>query len=207
MGDHEGERHDAMPVHTVLIRPFQLGKYAITKRQWDVYRLESPDSSQGSGDTPSHPVREVSWHDVQEFIQWLNHKTGQHFRLPSEAEWEYAARAGTTTRHPWGDNCDPFEANELVSKSGSKLIGVFPENAWGLNSMIAGVWEWTQDCYHENYVGAPTDGSAWIEAGSQRVARGGSWFGPPEYLRVSYRTCADPFHRWAGIGFRLAHDI
>jgi formylglycine-generating enzyme required for sulfatase activity len=156
------------------------------------------------------PVVGVSWEDAQRFAEW----TGG--RLPTEAEWEYAARAGTTTRYWWGDEVGKNNAN--CAECGSQWDGEqtgpggsFQPNAFGLHDMLGNVWEWVEDCWHESYKGAPTDGSAWGKQQgddcAQRVIRGGSWGHEPGSVRSANRTGLTPGSRYYGVGFRLAQDI
>ena len=155
----------------------------------------------------------VSWNDSVAFVKWLSEKTGKPYRLPSEAEWEYAARAGTTTRYPWGD--DPGENRANFHDSGSRWsgeqtspVGSFEPNAFGLYDMIGNVWEWLQDCWNDSYKGAPRDGRAW-ESGDcgLRVVRGGSWYDNPGNARVASRVRIEPTIRVSDLGFRLARTL
>lgn len=202
------------PVHIVHLSTFRLSKYEVTFDQYDTYAaatgVQSPDD-EGWG-RGSRPVINVSWHDAQQFIAWLNKQTGKHYRMPSEAEWEYAARAGTTSDYPWGP---AFEANHANGQgvSGTDTwpftapVGSFPPNSWGLYDMIGNVMEWTADCANANYSSAPHDGSAWLSGScDKRVFRGGSWASSPDYLRVAFRMFVDASFRNHALGFRLAED-
>ena len=154
----------------------------------------------------------VSWEDAQAYVAWLAKKTGKPHRLLSEAEWEYAARAGTTTRYPWGDEPGTNRAN--FRDSGSQWseqtapVGSFDPNKFGLYDMIGNVWEWVQDCWNESYKGAPADGRAW-ESGNcgLRVVRGGSWFNLPENARAAYRNRFAPGYRNSNSGFRVTRTL
>ena len=214
----------ALPVHAVNVAPFRLGKYEVTFAQWDAcvadggcggYRPN--DRGWGRG---NRPVINVSWNDAQAFIDWLNKRAGGNYRLPTEAEWEYAVRAGSTTKYSWGNaighnraNCDGC-GSQWDGKQ-SAPVGSFGANEWGLHDMHGNVWEWVQDCWNENYMGAPSDGSAWISGDcGQRVFRGGSWveiaYGST-YLRSAYRSGFTGSGlarstRGGAIGFRLAQD-
>ena len=174
-----------------------------------------PDSSwrnPGYAVADDQPVVCVSWRDAQAFVDWLNDKTGGNFRLPSEAEWEYAARAGTRTKYSWGDDIGDNRAN--CDGCGSQWdddrtapVGSFPANPWGLHDMHGNVWEWVQDCWHDGYEGAPTDGSAWKSGDcGGRVVRGGSWLSNPWGLRSATRSWDDRSGRGDSLGFRLAQD-
>ena len=215
MGDLSGDGNDnERPVHSVTVSDFKLGKYEVTFAQWDAcvadggcggYRPD--DRGWGRG---SRPVIDVSWKDAQSFIDWLNDKTGGKFRLPTEAEWEYAARAGSTTKYSWGNKVGKNRAN-CDKRCGDQWeytapVGSFSANAWGLHDMHGNVLEWVQDCHYGSYVDAPTDGSAW-ESGEcrHRVFRGGSWFGHPKRMSSSYRELISRTDR-SDLGFRLAQN-
>ena len=238
----EGRSRDEGPQHKVTVaRPFALGRYALTVAEFgrfvaaNGYKTEAEqnpsegirvwDGSKwvwsngkswrdpGFAQAENHPVVGVSWNDVVAYVKWLSEKTGEPYRLPSEAEWEYAARAGTTTRYPWGD--DPGKNRANFFNSGSQWSGKqtapvasFEPNAFGLYDMIGNVWEWLQDCWNDSYKGAPTEGSAW-ESGNcgLRVVRGGSWNIRPGYARVANRNRDAPTDRYIYQGFRLARML
>ena len=212
------------PQHEVHIRRgFRMGVHEVTLGQFKQYiadagrdELLSDDFIKWNGNGDRAPVVMVSWHDAQGFIGWLNKKEGtQAYRLPSEAEWEYAARAGTTTRYSWGDaiggnraNCDGCGSrwdNERPAP-----VGSFAANAFGLYDMHGNVFEWVADCWHNSYEGAPTDGSAWTSGcGSnvRAVLRGGSWYFTPWFLRSASRIGYTPSIRDGNDGFRLVQDL
>ena len=155
----------------------------------------------------------VSWDDTQQYVAWLSRMTGQPYRLLTEAEWEYAARAGTTTAYYWGDEIGKGNAN--CDGCGSQWdgkqtapIGSFAPNAFGLYDMAGNVHQWVQDCYHDDYNGAPTDGSAWTSGDcSARVIRGGSWNFNPQYLRSANRNLLPTgFRNYFG-GFRVGRTL
>ncbi|MBL8424305.1 MAG: SUMF1/EgtB/PvdO family nonheme iron enzyme [Candidatus Accumulibacter phosphatis] len=160
-----------------------------------------------------HPVVGVSWNDALAYVKWLGKNTGKPYRLPSEAEWEYAARAGTTTAYPWGD--DPGSGRGNFSGSGSDWsgkgtgpVGSFAPNGFGLYDMIGNALEWTQDCWNESYSGAPGDGSPWLKGDcGRRVVRGGSWLDGPGGARAACRNWVGPGGRDNGLGFRLARTL
>ncbi len=158
------------------------------------------------------PVVCVSWNDAQAFIDWLNDKTGGNYRLPSEAEWEYAARAGSTTEYSWGDDIGKNRANcdgcgSQWDNDRTAPVGSFSANAWGLHDMHGNVWEWVQDCWNDSYEGAPVNGRAWISgACNSRVIRGSSWNNNPWDLRSADRGWSGRSDRVNIIGFRLAQD-
>ena len=180
MGSPSGDQErydDEGPVHEVIIKnPFYVGKYPVTQKQWEKIMGSNPSKFRGE----DRPVESVSWNDVQEFIKKLNEKeSAGKYRLPSESEWEYACRAGTTTRYSFGDDESKLDDYAWYSEnSGSEThpVGQNNPNPWGLYDIHGNVWEWCQDNWHGNYDGAPSDGSAWESgSGSDRVDRGGSW--------------------------------
>jgi len=198
---------DEKPPHTVRIRSFLMSRTEVTQKQWQDVMGSNPSRFTACG--PECPVENVSWNDVQEFIVKLNQKTRQKYRLPSEAEWEYAARAGTTSEWSHGNDDSRLGNYAWYSQnSGSKTqaVGQRLPNAFGLFDMHGNVWEWTQDCWHETYAGAPADGSSWVAgcSASYRVLRGGAWYGIPAILRSASRLRNDPDTRFYNIGFRLA---
>jgi len=198
---------DEKPQHRVQIQSFSMGKYEVTQEQWYAVMGHNPSANKGR----TLPVERVSWDDTQLFIAKLNQKTGQKYRLPSEAEWEYAARAGTTTEWSYGEDESKL-GNYAWHKgnSGGKthLAGQKLPNAFGLFDMYGNVWEWMQDCYHGNYAGAPNDGSAWTTAcfSNLWVLRGGSWFTSPKGSSSVWRIGL-PQEPANYFGFRLARDL
>jgi formylglycine-generating enzyme required for sulfatase activity len=197
------------PVHKVMIKnPFYLGTYPVTQREWKAVMGNNPSRFEGDDNLP---VEKVSWDDVQKFIKKLNaSEETDKYRLPSEAEWEYACHAGTTTRYSFGD--DESELSEYAwyeDNSGSKThpVGQKKPNPWGLYDMHGNVWEWVQDTWHDNYNGAPTDGSAWEGSGSNRVDRGGSWYNRAGLCRSAYRFVNDQGIRGLYLGFRLVRSV
>ena len=152
------------------------------------------------------PVINVSWEDAQNYIQWLNQETGRHYRLPTEAEWEYACRAGTTTRYSWGNQFDAQYANN--NGQSTTPVGSLLANPWGLYDMHGNLWEWCKDLWHINYNGAPSDGSAWVVGDEgARVLRGGSWIYDTGLLRSSSRFLRGPSERYGLVGFRVAQVL
>lgn len=200
-------------------KPFAIGKYDVTFEEWDACvaagscKHHPSDGGWGRG---KRPVIHVSWYDAQEFITWLNRKTGVKFRLPSEAEWEYAARAGTTTKYWWGDdigvgraNCDGCGGSFQKQPS---PVGSFAANPWGLYDVHGNVWQWVADCWHDNTVaGAPAGGRAWTQQCSgkaRRILRGGAWDADASFAGSAERIGWPPDDRTnTGIGFRLARDL
>jgi formylglycine-generating enzyme required for sulfatase activity len=245
--DNEG------PEHAVKIaRPFALGKFEVTVDQFAAFVKDGGRDMGSSCDvwqdgkwamrpgrswqdpgfpqSGTHPVTCVSWDDAQAYAAWLARKTGKVYRLPSEAEWEYAARAGTTTRYSFGDDekdlCrygnggDQKAASEVPGANTWKVLpcsdghaytapaGSFPANAFGLFDVHGNVWEWTEDCWHDSYARAPADGSAWNARGCKtRVLRGGSWGYPPVYLRSAARGMIGADYRYVNVGIRVAATL
>jgi formylglycine-generating enzyme required for sulfatase activity len=201
-----------------IAKSFAAGKFAVTFHEWDACVAASgckwwaEDQGWGRGNLP---VINVSWYDTQEYVAWLSRKTGKTYRLLSEAEREYVARAGTTTPFWWGTSISTSQANfdgkgtrYRSGQVGTVPVNSFEANPWGLYNVHGNVWEWVEDCGHENYQGAPTDGSAWTTGEcSLRVLRGGSWRDSPRYLRSAYRLVSSPYFRHTIIGFRLARTL
>ena len=152
------------------------------------------------------PVTNVSWHDARAYVEWLAAETGHPYRLLSEAEWEYACRAGTTTRYWWGDEITSENANYAGSRIGKPSeVGRYPANPWGLHDTHGNVWEWVEDVWNGTYQGAPTNGSAWFAGkNSRHVLRGGSWNNEPRSVRSATRFRYDPVDQNGYIGFRVA---
>jgi formylglycine-generating enzyme required for sulfatase activity len=201
----EGHGGDESPLHRVtLTHGFWLGKYEVTQAQWEKVMGTNPSYFKGDLNLP---VDSVSWNDCQEFIKKLNAQGEGSFRLPSEAEWEYACRAGVRTRYSFGDSnsqLDDYAWFYDNSGSGTHPVGKKKPSAWGLYDMHGNVWEWCQDWFHSSYTGAPTDGSAWESPESySRVLRGGSWNVLPGACRAAYRSYSNPDIRLDSIGFRL----
>ncbi|MDR3415247.1 MAG: bifunctional serine/threonine-protein kinase/formylglycine-generating enzyme family protein [Nevskia sp.] len=213
-----GNGDDERPVHGVQIAAFSIGKYDVTFDDWDACAAAG-GCSQRPGDAGwgrgTRPVINVGWDDAQQYVKWLSRKTGHTYRLPSEAEWEYAARAGTTTGYWWGDavgrgkaDCDGC-GSQWDGKQ-TAPVGSFAANPWGLYDTLGNVWQWVQDCYQGSYADAPVDGSAREScsgpSSASRVMRGGSWFRDPAVLRAASRGNASPSYRNFNSGFRLARN-
>ena len=202
------------PVHEVVIaRPFAISKYEITFEDYDRFTYPNKVDDEGWG-RGRRPIINVSWDDATEYAAWLSAQTGKRYRLPTEAEWEYAARAGSTTKYSWGNdighnraNCDNENCGDSYEYTAP--VGSFPANAWGLHDMLGNVFEWVQDCWNGSYAGAPGDGNAWASGDcSQRVGRGGAWESPfPWLLRSAFRFRIDRANRFNFYGFRLAQDL
>lgn len=201
----EAGRQNALPVHTVTLPAFAIGKYEVTQGEWQAIMGGNPSKNRSCGD--SCPVENVSWHDAQTFAERLAAKTGQPYRLPTEAEWEYACRAGQRHDFCGGDDRDKvaWQGDEYGN---SHPVGTKQPNSWGLFDMSGNVWEWTQDCMHPNYLGAPNDGSAWLESDCKsRVLRGGSWLSGPQYSRSALRFGFSAKFRAGDFGFRVARAM
>jgi formylglycine-generating enzyme required for sulfatase activity len=204
------------PPHEVTIaKPFAVSKFEVTFGEWDVCVAAAacprvPDRW-GRG---KMPVINVSWVGAKQYVGWLSQLTGKEYRLPTEAEWEYAARAGTNTRYSWGHdlgmgnaNCDGCGSQWDLRQTAP--VGSFKPNALGLYDMHGNVWEWVEDSWHENYDVAPTDGSAWLLGGDPRfrVVRGGSWRNDSELVRAAVRFKRNANVRFDTLGFRVARTI
>jgi formylglycine-generating enzyme required for sulfatase activity len=214
--EEEGRHADEGPQHSVTIaKPFAVGKFTVTFEEWDRCVsgggcTSNPHPSDHGWGRGKHPVVDVSWSDANEYTIWLAIKTGKVYRLPSEAEWEYAARAGTTTRYYWGDRIGVDRANcNRCGKHGGKTtpVGFFSANPFGLYDMHGNVWQWVQDCYRNSYVGAPADGAARIGNCDAHVLRGGAWDDLPLDLRSAYRRGypVDNVATWRGL--RVAREL
>ncbi len=210
--DEEGVNYQPSPQHRVTVPTFYAGKYPITQAQWEAVMRNNPSYYKGE----KLPAGKVSWHQAVEFCNKLSQRTGKIYRLLSESEWEYACRADTTTPFHFGESITP----ELVNYNGNYTyanapkglyrkqttdVGTFPPNAFGLYDMHGNVLEWCSDEWHDNYDGAPTDGSSWKKgAKSYRVLRGGSWHCDPRYCRSSFRLGSTSDGDSNMVGFRVA---
>jgi formylglycine-generating enzyme required for sulfatase activity len=210
---------DEGPQHKVTIaRAFAVGRFEVTFKEWDA----CVDGGGCDDYTPSdegwgrgrRPVINVSWNDAQSYVDWLSKRTGKPYRLLSESEYEYAARAGTQTAYPWGNAVGKNNAN--CHSCGSRWdarqtapVGSFAANRFGLYDMVGNVREWTEDCYHNTYIGAPADGSAWIQNANcyDRVVRGGSYLLAPAFLRSASRYWFTTDYRLRYLGFRVARTL
>ncbi|HEX7635881.1 MAG TPA: formylglycine-generating enzyme family protein [Noviherbaspirillum sp.] len=203
------------PAHQVSIKtPFAIGKHEVTVEQWDacVNAGACPRVTNEGNRQKNTPVRDVSWDDAQQYVKWLAKLTGKPYRLPTEAEWEYAARGGTSTRYWWGEQMRKGTANckdcgEPWQKDTPAPVGSFAANPYGLYDVNGSVWEWVSDCWHNSYKGAPADGRSWDEPNCRvRVIRGGSWREDASYMLSSTRFKYDASVRQSQNGFRVARD-
>lgn len=251
MGDHEKDPLEyAIPVHKVHVKAFSIARYEVTVGEFrqfvdaTAYKTEAERERRGGGvsgcdagrpetnwrnpgfkQTDSHPVVCVSHNDARAYIRWLNKKTGKRYRLPTEAEWEYAARAGSTTKYAFGkggaDYCRYVNAADKAYRKAfpkekygyscddghahTAPVGSYPANKWGLHDMYGNAWEITGDCWHDNYKGAPTGGSAWLEENCDTgVIRGSGWDGNPFNLQAGFRLFrSNTVGGSNSVGFRL----
>jgi formylglycine-generating enzyme required for sulfatase activity len=199
-----------LPQHRVCIeKPFYLGETEVTQKQWEAVMGSNPSKYKSL----YKPVEKVNWNDVQEFIKRLNAQEGGNaFRLPTEAEWEYAARAGTTTLYSFGDNPKDLVDYAWFGNEGyhgsSHEVGTKKPNPWGLQDMHGNVWEWVQDWYDPNYYhNSPEKDPKGPDSGQYRVYRGGSWVGKAINLRSALRYSGLPVSRTGDIGFRLLREV
>ena len=223
MGSLEAERRafnvpaifDKMesPRHAVTIAyPYAVGRFSVTMAEWDScvadggcggYRPD--DAGWGRG---RRPVMNVDWADAQAYVDWISRKTGRRYRLLSEAEWEYAARGGTTTPFFFGSTVSDVNGNYGGHRNGTLPVGSFPPNGFGLYDMAGNSAQWVEDCYHDSYIGAPADGSAWLVGECvNRNVRGGGWSLDAWCLRVAQRIGDPPGSRNTHLGFRVARDL
>ena len=220
MGSSRGEaghEDDERPLHRVRIDyQFAVGVYEVTFDEWYAC-LDAGDCGNHIPDDmrwgrENRPVINVNWEDAQSYVSWLSARTGQTYRLLSESEWEYVARAGTETAYSWGDSIGVNRANCYGCGSQwdykkTAPVGSFEANAWGVHDMHGNVLEWVQDCWNENYEGAPTDGSAWKRASDcfYHVMRGGTYYSDPNDLRSAIRDLNAT--RQKSYGFRVARSF
>ncbi len=202
------------PAHRVQVRGFLIGVNEVTFAEYDRFakatgRRYPNDFGWGRG---RRPVVDVSWNDARAYARWLSHQTGRRYRLPSEAEWEYAARAGAQSAYWWGHDIEPdraacFDCGNAWGNRSSAPVGTFAANPFGLHDSAGNVLEWVQDCYHPSYTGAPADGQAREDGPcAERVARGGAFNKPSTSLRSAARKRFAPDTRIDMIGFRLARE-
>ena len=230
MGSDNG-RAEEKPVHQVTIKnSFAVGKYEVTRGQYAVFVKNSnysPEAGCETWDSPSfnmdltkswrdpaftqdgdHPVVCVNWHDAQAYVNWLSEHTGEQYRLLSESEWEYVARAGSTTNYSFGDDIDSNKANYGDKFRGTTAVGSYPANEFGLHDIHGNAAEWVADCWIDNYEHAPVTSSPMTEGTcKKRVFRGGTWHNAAQYLRSAYRYGYISGFRLSGLGFRVANQL
>ena len=200
------------PPHQVTIKPFAISQYPIAVREWNECAAAKACAFVATGKDDA-PITNVSWSDAKQFVAWLAGATRKAYRLPSEAEWEYAARGGTQTKYWWGDQFQPGMANcknctDIAAAEQPVKVGSFKPNPFGLYDMGGGVDQWVEDCWHKNYQGAPSDGSPWVEGScASHVIRSGSWKNDARYARPANRDSYDTNVRYPTHGFRVALSL
>ena len=215
MGSNAGDISERPPHHVAVGAPFAIGKYAVTVEQWNacVTANACPKLSSENATGTKAPARDLSWDDVQQYLKWLSKATGKPYRLPTEAEWEYAARGGTSTPYWWGDQMRKGNANckgcgDPWHETGPENVGTFAANPYGLYDMGGNVWQWVSDCWHSSYKDAPADGRIWDASGcNMRVIRGGSWLEGADYMLASTRFKYSESVRQSQNGFRVVKDL
>jgi formylglycine-generating enzyme required for sulfatase activity len=215
----QGHKVEERPNHEVtILRPFAVSRFEVTFDEWDACfqvggcTYQPADQGWGRG---RHPIINVSWNDARQYAEWISRRTGKRYRLLSEAEWEYSARAASTTAFSWSDEIGRGNAScdgcgSTWDNKQTAPVGSFAANAFGLHDMLGNVWEWVEDCWHDGYEGAPSDGSAWTAActdDSRRVVRGGSWDDIPSDLRAAARYGGPTGIRNAVNGIRLGRTL
>ena len=227
MGDIQGVgEDDELPVHRVSIESFAISRFEVTFEQYDLFsRMTGEDLIPDRWGRGQRPIMDVSWHDASDFIDWVGQVTGVALRLPTEAEWEYVARAGSEQSFTYGSDeallCDYANIADGSTSIGwrnkkcsdgfktTAPVGSFKPNAYGIYDMHGNVWEWLGDCWFRNYRQAPEDSRPWTKSGgcSVRAQRGGSWFYGADEARSSYRSKGKELDKSVTLGFRLARDI
>lgn len=199
------------PVHKVTVPPFSIAKFPVTNGEWRQC-LDSRVCTYSPTGDDNEPVRNVSWDDAQQYIGWLSKAANRIYRLPTEAEFEYAARGGTETKYWWGNTLQDGVADckgcgRPYDPKAPQKVGTFKANAFGLFDMAGGVDEWVADCWHKSFAGAPADGSAWVDDKcTEHVLRGGSWKSEPAAIHAASRDHYDTSVRYLTHGFRIARS-
>lgn len=225
MGDSTGEgEDDELPLRTVTVKSFAISRYEVTFEQYDLYaRMTEEEAPKDRWGRERRPVMDVTWNDTKEFTRWVSQVTGTKLRLPSEAEWEYVARAGAEGNYSFGNDvaslCDYANVADSSTDIGWRVkqcsdgyrttapVGSFKPNAFGVYDMHGNVWEWLEDCWYRNYRGAPDHSAARTKGSScSHAQRGGSWFYGAEEARSSYRARGAENEKSVTLGFRLARD-
>ncbi len=215
MGSNSSDPSEKPAHHVTLGAPFAIGKYEVTVEQWNACAEAGACQriAQGPSSNPKAPMRDVSWDDARQYVKWLSTTSGKTYRLPTEAEWEYAARGGTATRYWWGDQMATGKANckecgQPWRIDGPADAGSFAANPYGVHDMNGSVWEWVGDCWHNSFKDAPGDGRVWDQPNcSVRVIRGGSWRESAPYMVSSTRFKYDASVRHSQNGFRVARSL
>lgn len=214
MGSATSDPAERPPHHVTIGHAFAIGKYEVTSEQWNACADANacPRIATNPADAKTAPARDISWDDAQQYVAWLSKTTGKTYRLPTEAEWEYAARGGTSSAFWWGDRMAKGNANckdcgDPWNDGAPANVGSFAANPYGLHDMNGSVWEWVADCWHSSYKNAPVDGRAWEEpACTARVIRGGSWREGASYMVSSTRFKYSTSVRQSQNGFRVVRD-
>ncbi len=215
MGSNASDPTEKPAHHVAINAPFAIGKYEVSVEEWNACAEASacPRIASATNAAKNSPMRDVSWDDAQQYVKWLSTISGKPYRLPTEAEWEYAIRAGTSTRYWWGEQMRTGNANckdcgQPWQQQGPANVGSFSANPFGLYDMNGSVWEWVSDCWHNSYKGAPADGRSWDDESCRiRVIRGGSWREGATYMPSSTRFKYDASVRHSQNGLRVARDI
>lgn len=215
MGNNAGDRSERPARLVSIATPFAIGKYEVTAEQWnacaDAGACPRVDTVAGAG--KNTPARDLSWDDAQRYVQWLSSATGKRYRLPTEAEWEYAARGGSGARYWWGEQMQPGKAacrdcGEPWKQDAPAAVGSFAPNPYGLHDVNGSVWEWVGDCWHNSFTGAPADARSWDEPNCRvRVIRGGSWRDGADYMPSATRFKYDANVRYSQNGFRVVREL
>lgn len=203
----DGVPREELPPHEVSVAPFYLGKYEVTQAEWQAVMGKNPSAYPH----PQRPVDKVTWEEAAAFVTRLNQlENTSRYRLPSEAEWEYAARAGSRTPWFFGNDVAGLERFAWINKSGdmgTRPVGRGAPNPWGLHDIYGNVWEWVQDCWHDSYAGAPQASGVWSGGDcSLRMLRGGGWNSPPAFARSAVRGSLTPFLQDTASGLRIARS-
>ncbi|MEX3933345.1 SUMF1/EgtB/PvdO family nonheme iron enzyme [Paraburkholderia phymatum] len=215
MGSNYGDPSEKPPHHVTISTPFAIARYEVTVEQWNACADANgcPKLSSENSSVKNAPARDLSWDDTQAYVKWLSKATGKTYRLPTEAEWEYADRAGTSTKYWWGDQMRKGVANckdcgDPYHKEAPEPVGSYAANPNGLYDMNGSVWEWVGDCWHNSYQNAPADGRSWDAPGcNMRVIRGGSWREGNDYMLSSTRFKYSPSVRQSQNGFRVVKEL
>lgn len=206
-----GNGYNMVTRNVTITKSFSISIYQVTQGEWQKIMGNNPAHFSDLG--KDHPIETVSWEDAHQYVAKLNQLVGGGYRLPTEAEWEYAAKAGKETRYGWGNetgenNANCYDCGSPWDNESTSPVGSFPPNAFGLHDMTGNVWEWVEDVYHDDaYSILGNVDPIYIGEGFHRVIRGGSWYDSAPYSEVTRRKCNDPRHGYYDIGFRLAKTL